>query len=132
MSWFKLLVAEITFRPGNFAASVLAVTVACALFVAGPALLRNYGEESKRQIEAMNAETDLQLAAMQEKSDLDIKQMDKRTKRIMRDLGFNLRIVHANTDMTDLLASEEAFPMPESHIQKLADAPEITKIVHLV
>lgn len=132
MSWFKLLVAEITFRPGNFAASVLAVTVACALFIAGPALLRNYGEESKRQIEAMNAETDLQLAAMQEKSDLDIKQMDKRTKRIMRDLGFNLRIVHANTDMTDLLASEEAFPMPESHIQKLADAPEITKIVHLV
>lgn len=132
MSWFKLLMAEIAYRKGNFFGSLLAIVVVCALFVAGPALLRNYSEESKRQIEAMNHETEVQLTAMKESSEKDIKAMEDRTKRIMRDLGFNLRIVHANTDMANLLASEEAFPMPESNIQKLADSPAITKIVHLV
>lgn len=132
MTWSKLLFAEIAYRTGNFCGGVFAVTVACALFVAGPAILRNYSEESKRQIQAMNDETEIQLAAMQEASEKDIKAMEDRTKRIMRDLGFNLRIVHVNTDMTNLLASEEAFPMPESNIQKLADSPAVTKIVHLV
>jgi putative ABC transport system permease protein len=50
----------------------------------------------------------------------------------MRDLGFNLRIVHANTDLGQLYANFVSFDMPEVYVQKLADSPEITKIVHLV
>ena len=50
----------------------------------------------------------------------------------MRDLGFNLRIVHKNTDLTQLFAKFVSFDMPESYVNKLAGSPEITKIVHLV
>ena len=50
----------------------------------------------------------------------------------MRDLGFNLRIVHRNTNLARLFANFESFPMPEEYIKRLANSPEITKIVHLV
>jgi cell division protein FtsX len=50
----------------------------------------------------------------------------------MRDLGFNLRILHRNTDMTKLYANFVAFDMPEEYVQRLAESPKITKIVHLV
>jgi ABC-type lipoprotein release transport system permease subunit len=50
----------------------------------------------------------------------------------MRDLGFNLRIVHKNTDLSELYAFFEFVDMPESYVTTLAESPEITKIVHLV
>jgi hypothetical protein len=105
----------------NFLLSLLAMTAAAMLFIAGPTLMEGYKEES-----------DQQLRAMQVKADTDLANLDKRTKRIMRDLGFNLRIVHKNTDLSRLYASFVSFDMPESYVTTLAEAPEITKIVHLV
>ncbi|QDU94254.1 FtsX-like permease family protein [Lignipirellula cremea] len=154
MTAWKLLRSEIWFRRSNFFMSLFAITAAAALFVASPALLDAYRSESQGRLETMRAETDKELAQMQAETDaalatmqeqtayellgmqakanVDISIMDKRTKQIMRDLGFNLRIVHQNTDLTGLLANFESFPMPQSYVQKLADSPEITKIVHLV
>jgi len=154
MTAWQLLKAELTYRKLNFAMSLFAVIAAAALFVASPTLLRAYKQESSTRMAAQQAETDSELETMQSETDAELatlqsetdqelqrmeteaeaalKDIDKRTKRIMRDLGFNLRIVDQRTDMTKLFANFESFPMPESYVQKLADAPEITKIVHLV
>ena len=121
MSNWKLLCREIAHRKMNFLLSLLAMTAAAMLFIAGPTLMEGYKEES-----------DQQLRAMQVKAETDLANLDKRTKRIMRDLGFNLRIVHKNTDLSRLYASFVSFDMPESYVTTLAEAPEITKIVHLV
>ncbi len=121
MSNWKLLCREIAHRKMNFLLSLLAMTAAAMLFIAGPTLMEGYKEES-----------DQQLRAMQAKADTDLANLDKRTKRIMRDLGFNLRIVHKNTDLSRLYASFVSFDMPESYVTTLAESPEITKIVHLV
>lgn len=143
MSMFRLLTAELWYRKLNITLSLLALVAAATLFVASPTLLGGYRSESERQLAAMQAatesslatmqtETDSELRQMQDKAANDLAQLDKQTKRIMRDLGFNLRIVHKNTDMTQLYAAFVAFDMPEEYLSRLAESPEITKIVHLV
>jgi ABC-type lipoprotein release transport system permease subunit len=121
MSNWKLLCREIAHRKMNFLLSLLAMTAAAMLFIVSPTLMGGYQRES-----------DQQLRAMQVKADTDLANLDKRTKRIMRDLGFNLRIVHKNTDLSRLYANFVSFDMPESYVTTLAESPEITKIVHLV
>jgi len=132
MSIFRLLKAEILHRKLNFLFSLVAVLTAATLFVAGPTILRGYQRDSDQRLTEMQKETDKTLGAMEEKAGQDLVNLDKRTKRIMRDLGFNLRIVHKNTDLTQLFAKFVSFDMPESYVDKLASSPEITKIVHLV
>ena len=132
MSTFQLLCAELRHRKMNVTLSLLALIAAATLFVASPTLLRGYQQESNRRLLEMQQETDHELQAMQEKAQSDLAELDTRTKRIMRDLGFNLRIVHQNTDLGQLYANFVSFDMPEEYVQKLADSPEITKIVHLV
>ncbi len=143
MSTLNLLVAELWHRKMNVLLSMLALISAATLFVASPTLLDGYRRESQERLgamqqetqetlEAMHAETETQLASMQEDADRDLNELEKRTKRIMRDLGFNLRIVHSNTDLAKLYSGFVAFEMPEEYVQRLAESPEITKIVHLV
>ena len=154
MTIFRLLKAEIMHRKLNFVFSLVAVITAATLFVAGPTILRGYQRESGQRLEDMRAnagktleeirqETEEHLAAVRKETDQALEQrqaeadkalidLDKRTKRIMRDLGFNLRIIHKNTDLTQLFAKFVSFDMPESYVEKLASSPEITKIVHLV
>ncbi len=143
MSTFQLLFAELRHRKMNVTLSLLALIAAATLFVASPTLLRGYQQESgrrllvmqqetDRELQAMQQETEHELQAMQEKARTDLAELDTRTKRIMRDLGFNLRIVHQNTDLGQLYANFISYDMPEEYVQKLADSPEITKIVHLV
>ena len=132
MTNWKLLCREIVHRKMNFLLSLVAMTAAAILFIAGPTLMGGYQRESDEQFRAMRQVTDETLDEMQAKADTDLATLDKRTKRIMRDLGFNLRIVHKNTDLSRLYASFVSFDMPESYVTTLAEAPEITKIVHLV
>ena len=132
MNMLQLLKAEILHRKLNFVFSFIAVVTAATLFVAGPTILRGYQRDSDRRLTEMQQETDQTLGEMEEKAVKDLAHLDKRTKRIMRDLGFNLRIVHKNTDLTQLFAKFVSFDMPESYVDKLAASPEITKIVHLV
>jgi len=132
MTNWKLLCREIAHRKMNFLLSLVAMTAAAILFIAGPTLMGGYQRESDEQFRAMRQVTDETLDEMQAKADTDLANLDKRTKRIMRDLGFNLRIVHKNTDLSRLYASFVSFDMPESYVTTLAEAPEITKIVHLV
>jgi len=132
MNTTRLLLAELLYRKTSSLMILFALTAAATLLVAGPALIETYSQESSRQLQAMQQETDAELGKMQEQAKADINAVEKRTKRIMRDLGFNLRIVHQNTDMSALFSTYEAYPMPEEYLTRLATAPEITKIVHLV
>jgi hypothetical protein len=143
MNTYRLLLAELWHRKMNLLLSLFALAAAATLFVAGPTLLAGYQRESNQQLAKMErdtaemlkeiqAETDTELANMEDTAQKDLLELDKRTKRIMRDLGFNLRIVHQNTDMTKLYADFVSFDMPEEYVTRLAESPEITKIVHLV
>ncbi len=50
----------------------------------------------------------------------------------MRDLGVNLRIVHRDTTLGDLYTDFVAVDFPEDYVQKLATAPQVETIVHLI
>jgi len=132
MTTFQLLRAELWHRKLNVCLSLLALIAAATLFVASPTLLSGYQVESQRRLQAMQQETEAELTAMQTRAAQDLADLDTRTKRIMRDLGFNLRIVHRDTDLGQLYANFLSFDMPEEYVQRLANAPEVTKIVHLV
>ncbi len=128
----RLVVAEILGRPLSFLLCLAVVTVAAILFIAGPTLLSGYAEDTQRQLRSLQEETDTALAAMQGETDRMLAEMDKQTTRIMRDLGVNLRIVHRDTKLGNLYTDFVAVDFPEDYVQKLAAAPQVETIVHLV
>jgi putative ABC transport system permease protein len=106
-----MLWAEIGYRKLNFALSLLAVTIAVALFVAGPVLVKGYRLETKSQLD----------------------RLDDDTRRYMRDMGFNLMIVHRDNDMSNFWATDFAEKtMPQEYVQRLANDKRLTKVNHLV
>jgi ABC-type lipoprotein release transport system permease subunit len=135
MSTLRLILTEIRFRTVNSILSLLAIAVAAALFVVGPALLSGYATDSKKHLESLEAEAsrlEQQTQAMQQETEKLLAEMDRQTTRIMRDLGVNLRIVHKDTNMGSLYTDFVAVDFPEEYVQRLAEAPQIESIVHLV
>lgn len=143
MSAWHLILAEIHHRAFSFGLGLLAVVVAAALFVAGPSLVESYradtearlAERSKsaeEKLAEMRKSSALHLAGMKKQAEAEIAKVEKETIQIMRDLGFNLRIFHKNTDPGRLLASFQAFDMPEEYVTRLATSSELTKVAHLV
>jgi len=111
MNTFKMLLAEIGYRKLNFALSLLAVTIAVALFVAGPVLIAGYRQETRAQLH----------------------RLDDTTRRYMRDMGFNLMIVHRDNDMSNFWAADFAQKtMPQEYVERLANDEQLTKVTHLV
>ena len=111
MSPLRLLLAEIRFRKLNFAMSLLAVAIAVTLFVAAPMLVDGYRQETRAQ----SAE------------------VERETRRIMRDLGFNLMIVHRDTNMSDFWdRGFAAMDMPQEYVDRLAVDRRLTYVAHLV
>ena len=128
----RLVVAEILGRPLSFLLCLAVVTAAAILFIAGPTILSGYAADTQRQLRSLQEETDAALAAMQGETDKTLAEMDKQTTRIMRDLGVNLRIVHRDTTLGNLYTDFVAVDFPEDYVQKLANAPQVETIVHLV
>jgi hypothetical protein len=108
------------------------VIVAAVLFIAGPTILRGYAADTQRQLAQLQQETDAALEAVQTETDAILKEMDTATKRIMRDLGVNLRIVHRDTRFGNLYTDYEAVDFPEEYVERLATAPHVESIVHLI
>lgn len=135
MNLSRLVFAEIRFRPVNFLLCLVAIAVAAALFVIGPTLLAGYAADTHRELAALQTEAE-QLQAETEKmkseTEKSLAELDKQTTRIMRDLGVNLRIVHKDTNLGDLYTDFVAVDFPEDFVQKLAEAPSIESIVHVV
>ena len=84
--------------------------------------------ELKKVVEKNEA----RLAKLRKETAMMLAKLDKQTKRTMRDLGFNLRIVHRDTDMSRFYLNFESHDMPEEYLKRLANSPILTKVVHLV
>jgi putative ABC transport system permease protein len=128
----RLVLAEIFGRPLNFTLSLLVVVVAAVLFIAGPTIINGYATDTKQQLSQLQEKTDQELTKLQEETDKQLAELDKKTKRIMRDMGVNLRIVHQDTKMGDLYTDFVAVDFPEDYVNKLANAPQVETIVHLI
>ncbi len=132
MSIARLVLAEIAGRPLTFLLSLLVVVVAAILFIAGPTIINGYAADTKQQLGILQARTDEELGKLQRETDEQLAELDKKTIRIMRDMGVNLRIVHQDTKFGDLYTDFVAVDFPEDYVQKLATAPQVEAIVHLI
>ncbi|MBC8872007.1 MAG: FtsX-like permease family protein [Planctomycetes bacterium] len=128
MSTLNLILAEIRFRFVNFLLCLLVVVIAAALFIVGPTLISGYAEDTNEQLSKLEAQAE----QMEADTKKELAEMDKQTKRIMRDLGVNLRIVHKDTNMANLYTDFVAVDFPEDYVHRLAQAESIETIVHLV
>ncbi|HAA70383.1 MAG TPA: hypothetical protein DCE55_14700 [Planctomycetaceae bacterium] len=131
----RLILAETRFRILNFALSLLAITIAASLFIAGPAIISGYARDTREKLEHLSADVkqlETQTQTMKLSIAKELSALDKKTKRIMRDLGINLRIIHRNTRMDSLYTNFVAEDFPEDYVNRLATAPQIETIVHLV
>jgi len=111
MNLLKILLAEIGYRKLNFLLSLIAVVVAVAMFVAGPVLINAYHDQTDEQLF----------------------KLDDETRKLMLGMGFNLLIVHRDTDMADFWAADFAtHDMPQEYIDRLAADGRLTLVTHLV
>ncbi len=132
MSTFRMLTAEILFRKYHFFMSLLAVVAACTLFVAGPTIIAAHRDETNRLIKEKDDVLATQLEKIQVEQDKELAVLDKKIGRAMRDLGFNLRIMHKDTNLNNLYVDFKALDMPEEYVQRLASSSKLTKVRHLV
>lgn len=111
MNPLKLLLAEIGYRKLNFVLSLFAVTVAVMLFVAGPIVIDGFARQTEDELA----------------------RLEDQTRKLMRDMGFNLLIVHRDTNMSDFWAEDFAtVDMPQDYIDRLAADDRLTLVTHLV
>jgi putative ABC transport system permease protein len=135
MSALNLIVAEIRFRFLSFLLSLAAVVIAATLFVVGPTLIAGYAAATNVQLEKLNAETERLQAETEKMQGETVKvlaAMDDQTRRIMRDMGVNLRIVHKDTNMGDLYTNFVAVDFPEDYVQRLTQAKNVETMMHVV
>ncbi len=132
MRIFQLVLAEMVGRPLNFLLSLVVVVVAAILFIVGPTVINGYAVDTKEQLRELQASTDAELQTLRKDMNKQLAELDKKTKRIMRDMGVNLRIVHRDTKMGDLYTDFAAVDFPEEYVEKLASAPQVESIVHLI
>ncbi len=122
MKLSKLLFAEIGYRKLNFVLSLFAVTTAVTLFVAGPVLIDGYTRQ-----------TEILMADEKQKTNEELAVLKDKTRRLMRDMGFNLMIVQKDTNMSDFWASDFASKdMPQEYVDRLAKDRHLTLVTHLV
>lgn len=122
MSTLRVMFAELRYRKLNFLLSALAVTIAVTLFVTGPVLIDGYGRETQARLGELEAKTGEELARMEDQ-----------TRRLMRDMGFNLMIVHRDTNMSDFWADDfAAADMPQEYVHRLAADRRLTLVRHIV
>lgn len=143
MGTFRLLLAEIGYRKAHFGLSLVGVAVAVALFVAGPMLVDVYQQQTQEQLQQWQsqvAELEEQVAAMragmsrvEKETAAELARLEQETRRLMRDMGFNLMITHRDTNMSDFWASDfAAADMPQDFVDRLAKDSRLTLVTHLV
>ena len=136
MSIFKLLLAEIGYRKVNFALSLLAIVIAVALFVAGPILVDGYKQDTETELAGLQQrveEARARVTESEKQAQAEMAKLEDDTRIVMRDMGFNLTIVHRDTDMIDFLSTGlPTIDMPQEYVDRLAADPSLILITHLV
>ncbi len=122
MGLLKMIFEEICFRRLNFILGVAAIAIAAAFFIAGPTLIDGYQAETARLVDAEKKAANAELA-----------RLDDETRKTMRDMGFNLLVVHRDTNMADFWNDDfSTVDMPQEYVDRLAGARSITLVTHLV
>ena len=154
MTTMNLMFSEMRFRWLNSVLTLLAIAAAATLLVGGPTLIAGYNQqtsdvleekqvelttqlEDQKQTQASDLEAERlrleeQLSQLEDDRDVVLAAMDKKTKKLMKDIGFNVMIYHKDTDMVQFHAELQAADMPESYVTDLGNSEEITKVRHLV
>jgi len=143
MSTFRLLLAEIGYRKVNFLLSLVAVLIAVTLFVAGPMLVEAYQQETQNQIDGwlvQVGELETQVTAMRDsmnreeaKTAAELARLGDETRKLMRDMGFNLMVTHRTANMSDFWSSDfAAVDMPQDYVERLGKDRRLTLVAHLV
>lgn len=133
MTGIKLVFKEISHRKSHFGLSLLAVTAAATLFVAGPTVIDGYRRETEVRMAQLAARTSAELSEVRKKTEAELRYMEDETRKLMRDMGFNLMIVHRDTDMSDFWSSDfSTVEMPQEYVDRLAKARGLTLVTHLV
>ena len=143
MSPLRIMLAEIRFRKLTFLLSVLAVTVAAALLVVAPSVVEAYQRQTAlelgasaeliKQEEAAVAQMRAEMESFERDTEEQLRKLEDQTRRLMRDMGFNLMIVHKDTNMADFWAADFAVhDMPQEYVYRLANDKRLTLIAHLV
>ena len=132
MSTINLLLNEMRFRWLSSLLTLLAIAAAATLFVSGPTLIAGYSAETNHLLKTEHEQLQIRLTAMEEERTEVLNSMDKETKKLMKNMGFNVMIFHKDTDMTDFYADMKAADMPEQYVHDLAESEHITKVRHLV
>ena len=136
MNIFRILLAEIGYRKLNFALSLLAVMVAAMLFVASPTLVDGYSHATEAELARLQervAESADKLKAAEDKATAELFELEDETRRIMRDMGFNLSVLNRHADTDEFRKSGRVTEdMPQEWIHTLANDPGLTMVTHLV
>lgn len=136
MNPLRMLLAEIGYRKLNFAMSLFAVAVAVTLLVAGPILVDGYARQTAGELDHLKAgvqEAADRVAQSEAEAAKTLAQLNDETRKAMLTLGFNLLILDGRTEMSQYWAT--GFPtrdMPEEFVQRLAQAPSLTAVTHIV
>lgn len=136
MNAIQLLLAEIGYRKLNFALAFMAIAVAVTLFVAGPVLLEHYSRQTQAELQTLEtrvAESQQRVAQAEHESAEELAKMEDETRKLMRALGFNLMLVHRDTDVVPFLANRlPTIDMPQDYVQRLAKDKRLSLVTHLV
>ena len=122
MSILKLIFGELRFRKTHGLLNLFAATLAVALFVALPTLIESYGRESSRSLQAMQDKFTEESASYKDE-----------TRKIMLKMGFNLKILHKDTNLAELYSRDfTTAHMPYEYAHTLAESPLLTLANHIL
>jgi len=136
MNTLKMLLAEIGYRKLNFVLSLFAVAIAIALLVAGPMLIEAYSHATEAELDGLKqrvTESAERLSNAEADAAAELVELEDQTRIAMRDLGFNLSILHRDADTIAFLSTGlPSVDMPQEFIDDLAADPGLTMVTHLV
>ncbi len=136
MNTFKLLCAEIGYRKLNFVFSLVAVVITVTLMVAGPMLVEAYSRATESEIEGLQnrvTESVARLDGAEAEVAAALVELEDQTRRVMVGMGFNLTILHRDTDPNSFLNTGlPSADMPQEFVDRLAGDARLTMVTHLV
>ena len=109
MSLWRLIVREMLFRKAGLLAAMVCVTMAVACLVGAVLLLRGHEQRTEQLLAERERQTRQEMQAMEDDYRL-----------IMRDLGYNVMILHADQCLTALrVQGHPDHTMPQQHAHDL-------------
>ena len=121
MNVLRLSLREIAHRKLSFGLGLLSVMVAVGVLVGAVTMLNGHDLRTEQVIAQKEAETREEMTRMEDDY-----------RRIMKDMGYNVLILHGNQDINEL--EQLGYPthyMPEEYAQRLADE-KISTLNHLL